>query len=105
MHAMPLSDRRGPLAARDFRNLYAGQAVSVMGDGLLLVAVAFAVLEIGGGASAIGVVLGANALSLVVFALSQRQRTTSRLAAANRRHTALAGSLLPPAAATPASTV
>jgi MFS family permease len=66
---MALTDRLGPLRTRDFRNLYAGQAVSVMGDGLLLVAVAFAVIEIGGGAAEIGLVLGANALSLVVFAL------------------------------------
>lgn len=66
---MASSNRWGPLVERDFRNLYAGQAVSVMGDGLLLVAVAFAVIEIGGGAAEIGLVLGANALSLVVFAL------------------------------------
>lgn len=69
IHAMAFRDRLGPLAERDFRNLYAGQAVSVIGDGLLLVAVSFAVIEIGGGAAEIGLVLGANALALVVFAL------------------------------------
>ena len=70
MSAVPLSLPLGPLAGRDFRNLYIGQAVSVMGDGLLPVAVAFAAIEVGGGAGEIGIVLGAHALSLVVFALA-----------------------------------
>jgi MFS family permease len=59
----------GPLHEREFRTLYAGQAVSVVGDGLVPVALAFAVLEIGGSAGDLGIVLGASAASLAVFAL------------------------------------
>jgi MFS family permease len=60
----------GPLREREFRNLYAGQAVSVVGDGLLPVALAFAVLQsLGEGAGELGIVLAANAASLAVFVL------------------------------------
>jgi predicted MFS family arabinose efflux permease len=60
----------GALREREFRNLYAGQAVSVVGDGLLPVALSFAVLEdLGGGAGELGIVLAANAVALAAFAL------------------------------------
>lgn len=67
---MPRAAVLGPLREREFRNLYAGQAVSVVGDGLLPVALSFAVLEdLGGGAGDLGIVLAANAVALAAFAL------------------------------------
>jgi hypothetical protein len=47
------------LRQREFRLLLFGQAVSVFGDRMVAVALAFAVLELGGSASAVGLVLPA----------------------------------------------
>jgi MFS family permease len=58
------------LRRRDFRLLFSGQAVSVLGDRMALVALAFAVLEIGGSASDVGFVLAAGALPLVLTVLA-----------------------------------
>ncbi|MGZ6793854.1 MAG: MFS transporter, partial [Mycobacteriales bacterium] len=53
-----------------FAVLFAGQALSAVGDRLFLVAMPFAVLAVpGAGAGAVGVVLGASALSLALFVL------------------------------------
>src|SRR5437763_15165249 len=52
------------LRDRDFRLLFGAQAVSVFGDRMVAVALAFAVLEVGGSASAIGLVLASGALAL-----------------------------------------
>src|SRR3954471_19930921 len=60
----------GPLAVRPFRWLFGGQAASTLGDRLVMVAMPFAVLSIdGAGASDVGLVLGAGALSLGGFVL------------------------------------
>jgi len=60
----------GPFAVRPFRWLFGGQAASTLGDRLVMVAMPFAVLSIdGAGASDVGLVLGAGALSLGVFVL------------------------------------
>lgn len=53
------------LRQRDFRLLFCGQAVSVLGDRMVAVALAFAVLELGGSASAVGLVLACRTLPLV----------------------------------------
>lgn len=53
------------LRQREFRLLFWGQAVSVLGDRMVAVALAFAVLEVGGSASAVGLVLASGALPLV----------------------------------------
>lgn len=53
------------LRQRDFRLLFGGQVVSLFGDGMVTVALAFAVLEAGGSASAIGLVFAARMLPLV----------------------------------------
>jgi len=53
------------LHRREFRLLFSGQAVSVLGDRMVAVALAFAVLEIGGSASDVGLVLAAAVLPLV----------------------------------------
>jgi MFS family permease len=58
-----------PLRARAFRLLWTGQAVSAVGDGLASVALAFAVLRIGGNASQLGLVLAAAVVSRVAFFL------------------------------------
>lgn len=68
---------RGPLAIlgadvlrnRNFRLLLAGQAVSALGDRMVVLALAFAVLEIGGSASDVGLVLAAGAAPLLVTVL------------------------------------
>lgn len=57
------------LRQRDFRLLFIGQSVSLFGDGMQRVALAFAVLSVGGSASSIGLVLAAYALPLVACLL------------------------------------
>jgi MFS family permease len=57
------------LRDRDFRLLLGGQAVSVLGDRMVAVALAFAVLEIGGSPSDVGLVLAAGVLPLVASVL------------------------------------
>ena len=57
------------LRHRDFRLLFGGQAISVVGDALFPVALAFAVLELSGSATSLGLVLAAQALPLVLLVL------------------------------------
>jgi MFS family permease len=57
------------LEERNFRLLWLGQTGSTVGDGLSFVAIAFAVLEIGGTATDIGIVFAAFFLPNVVFLL------------------------------------
>jgi MFS family permease len=54
------------LRHRDFRNLFIGQSASVIGDGIVLVALALYVTEIGTPTD-VGLVLAAYALPLVAF--------------------------------------
>jgi MFS family permease len=54
----------------NFRLLFIGQAVSSLGNSLVPVALAFAVLDLTGSASDLGVVLGAQAAARVVFLLA-----------------------------------
>lgn len=58
------------LQSRNFRLLYAGQAVSVVGDALFPVALAFAVLDLGGSPGQLGLVLAAQGLPLAVLVLA-----------------------------------
>jgi MFS family permease len=57
--------RLAVLRRRDFRLLLSGQGVSVLGDRMVVVALAFAVLEVGGSASAVGLVLAAGIVPMV----------------------------------------
>jgi MFS family permease len=57
------------LRTREFRLLFSGQAVSVLGDRMVAVALAFAVLEIGGSVSDVGLVLAAGTFPLVATVL------------------------------------
>jgi MFS family permease len=59
----------GALRERQFRLLFIGQSVSILGDAMSGVALAFAVLEIDGSASELGLVLAAGALPFLVFLL------------------------------------
>jgi MFS family permease len=57
------------LALRDFRLVFAAYATSVFGDFVVPVALAFAVLDLTGSATDLGLVLGARVLPIVLFAL------------------------------------
>ncbi len=58
------------LRAREFRLLFVGQAVSLVGDGMLMVALAFAVLDLTGSVSDLGFVLAAYRAPTVVAVLA-----------------------------------
>jgi MFS family permease len=65
-------ERAGTLAAfesRDFRLLWGGQAVSLVGDAAFLVALGWRVTELRSGSSSLGVVLGVNAVCLLATLL------------------------------------
>jgi MFS family permease len=66
----PLGDSVSVLRLRDFRLLFAGQGVSVLGDRMVAVALAFAVIELGGSASEVGLVLAASWAPLVLTVLA-----------------------------------
>ena len=65
-----LGERLGPLAERPFRLLWIGQTTSALGDALMGVALAFAVLDLGGSASDLGLVFAARTVSSVAFVLA-----------------------------------
>lgn len=61
----------GALKERQFRLLWLGQATSTLGDGLVPVALAFAVIQsLDRGPTALGIVLAAGSLPLVAFTLA-----------------------------------
>jgi hypothetical protein len=51
------SDLLGPLAGRQFRRLWLAATTSAIGSAFVPVAMAFAVLDIGGSATSLGIVL------------------------------------------------
>lgn len=57
------------LSERDFRLLWIGQTASMLGDGLVSVALAFAVLEVGGSAGDLGLVFAGFTIPRVVLML------------------------------------
>jgi len=59
----------GILGYREFRLLYSGQLVSLLGDGIFTVALSFAVLDETGSEAGLGIVLASGALPLVGFVL------------------------------------
>jgi MFS family permease len=65
-----MRDRFGALRERGFRLLFIGQAASLLGDGMVSVALAFAVLELTGSATDLGIVLAARTVPLVAFLLA-----------------------------------
>jgi MFS family permease len=59
----------GVLRRRDFALVFGGQCVSVVGDRLTPIALAFAVLDLTGSTASLGLVLGAGTLGLALFIL------------------------------------
>ncbi|HWK25498.1 MAG TPA: MFS transporter [Solirubrobacter sp.] len=59
----------GVLRLREFRLLFLAQAVSVVGDRMVGIALAFAVLHLGGSATEVGIVLACRTLPLVATLL------------------------------------
>ncbi len=59
-----------PFRERPFRLLFASRSASVLGDNVAPIALAFAVLGIGGSATDLGFVLAARAVPLVLFVLA-----------------------------------
>ncbi len=57
------------LANLQLRRLFIGQAASLLGDGMVAVALSFAVLDAGGSAADLGYVLGARSIALVAMLL------------------------------------
>ena len=66
---MGQAGRLAPLRERPFRLLFFGQSASVLGDAVSGIALTFAVLELGGGATGLGVVLAAGTVPFLVFLL------------------------------------
>jgi predicted MFS family arabinose efflux permease len=64
-----LAPIRGVLAHRDFRYLWIAQSSSVIGDSIVLVALALFVVQLTGSATDLGFVLAAQSLPLVAFLL------------------------------------
>lgn len=64
-----LADSLAALREPEYRKLFLGQATSVVGVMFTVVALPFAVLEIGGSATDIGIVEAANLIPLAVFLL------------------------------------
>jgi len=64
-----LPDSLEVLRLRDFRLLFGAYAVSVLGDRMVNIALAFAVIHLGGSASDIGIVLAARTVPLVASLL------------------------------------
>src|SRR4051812_34348235 len=67
---MRVSTRFGPLAERPFRLLWLGRTGSSVGDSLVVVAIPFAVLRIGGHATGLGVVLAAYTIGRAGFIIA-----------------------------------
>jgi Major Facilitator Superfamily len=62
-------DAIAPLREREFRLLFAGQTVSLIGDNLAPIALAFAILEEDGSATDVGVVYASNIVARLAFIL------------------------------------
>jgi MFS family permease len=93
-----------------FRLLFAGQVLSLIGDRVMLVALPFAVLEAGGSIESVGLVVAAELVPFLLFALiggvladrSDRRRVLIVSDAARLAVQAVGGALLLAGAATPA---
>jgi MFS family permease len=66
---MKLTGRLGALEETQFRRLWLGQTASALGDSLIYVALPFAVIQIGGGAAELGLVLASYTLARAAFIL------------------------------------
>ena len=64
-----LREGAGLLRSRDFRNVFIAQSVSVFGDGITPVVLTFAVLDLTGSGTDLGIVLACQSIPLVLLAL------------------------------------
>lgn len=64
-----LDPRLGPLHGREFRLLFAGRVVSTLGNTIAPVGLAFAILQLTGSKSDLGIVLAARQVPVAVFLL------------------------------------
>jgi MFS family permease len=62
--------RLGALAERNFRFVFAGETISALGDGVSTIALAFAVLQISGSPTALGLVIAARQVAAASIALA-----------------------------------
>jgi DHA3 family tetracycline resistance protein-like MFS transporter len=69
LSTVPTRLRRSVLGERDFRRLWLAQAFSTIGDQIFPIAATIAVLDAGGSAAQLGLILGARWLAILVFAL------------------------------------
>jgi MFS family permease len=65
-----VADALRPLASRPYRLMWAGSTTSALGDAVVQIALIFAILDVGGTASGIGVVLAAKTVAQVAFLLA-----------------------------------
>jgi len=61
--------RLGPLRHREFRLLFAGRTISMAGSAMAPVALAFAVLDLTGSTTDLGIVLAARQIPVLVLLL------------------------------------
>jgi MFS family permease len=66
---MSLPGRVGVLREPNYRRLFIGRTVSLVGDGIAPVAIAFAVLDLTGSATDLGIVLAAHSLMIIALIL------------------------------------
>lgn len=64
-----MSGRLGPLREREFRLLFAGRTISMAGSAMAPIALAFAVLDLTGSNTDLGIVLAARQIPVVAFLL------------------------------------
>ena len=66
---MSTGSRLGALQERDFRLFFFGQTASLLGDGMVPVALSFAVLDLTGSVTDLGLVLAARSIPMIAFLL------------------------------------
>ena len=61
--------RLGPLREREFRLLFAGRTISMLGSAMAPVGLAFAVLDLTGSTTDLGIVLASRSIATIVLLL------------------------------------
>jgi MFS family permease len=64
------ADAVGPFASRPYRLMWMGSTVSSLGDALVQIALVFAILQVGGTASDIGIVAAVKTIAQIAFLLA-----------------------------------
>ncbi|HEX2708210.1 MAG TPA: hypothetical protein VHM66_09425 [Solirubrobacterales bacterium] len=66
---MGLAGRVEVLREPNYRRLFLGRTISLVGDGIAPVAIAFAVLDLTGSATDLGIILAAHSLAIIALVL------------------------------------